>query len=96
MKLQQEENDDAIIIWNLPRTICSSYISYQAIESIKDGLICNNKFECGSFICNSPHVVIFANCLPEFDKLSIDRWNIYKVNNNKLIRVDITDLMDNF
>lgn len=67
------------ILWNLPRCIANEYISYQALENIKDGLICNNKFECGSFICNPPTVCIFANCLPDMSKLTIDKWKIYTI-----------------
>jgi len=90
------KSSEAIVLWNLPRTICSTYISYQAIESIKDGLICNNKFECGSFCCNAPHIVIFANCLPEFKNLSIDRWKVYNIINNELKEYDIFNVIDDF
>lgn len=78
-------HDNTIVLWNLPRTTSSEYISYNAIESIKDGLIANNKFECGSFICPNPHVCIFANCLPDTSTLTKDRWKIYTIVNNKLV-----------
>lgn len=81
-------SDNAIVMWNLPRTISKEYISYQAIESIKDGLICNNKFECGSFCCNSPHVVIFTNIYPKVESLSKDRWKIFSIENNELIKIE--------
>lgn len=76
-----EEN--TIVLWNLPRTVESDYISYNALESIKDGLISNNKFECGSFICPNPHVVVFANCLPNFKTMTSDRWKVFTINENK-------------
>lgn len=76
----------AIIIWNLPRDINQDFISYEAIENIKDGLICNNKFECGSFIMNSPNILIMSNQYPTFNKLTKDRWNIYNINNKMLFK----------
>jgi len=76
---------NAVVLWNLPRTVEPDYISYNAIESIKDGLICNNKFECGSFICNSPHLIVFSNCLPKYSALTADRWKVYTIENYLLV-----------
>jgi len=76
---------NAVVLWNLPRTVEPDYISYNAIESIKDGLICNNKFECGSFICNSPHLIVFSNCLPKYSALTADRWKVYTIEDKILV-----------
>ncbi len=66
------------VIINLPRDFKN--VSYSAIESIKDGLVCNMKSHTnGSKIFNPPHVVVFANFPPEKSKLSNDRWNIFNV-----------------
>jgi len=78
-------NHNPIVLWNLPRTIEPSYISYNALESIKDGCISNNKFECSSFVCPNPHVVVFANCLPNFGSLTEDRWKVFTINDNDLV-----------
>jgi len=74
-----------IILWNLPRTVEAGHISYNALESIKDGCISNNKYECSSFVCPCPHVVVFANCLPNFGALTGDRWKVYTIENSKLV-----------
>lgn len=81
----------AMLIWNLPRDIKSEFISYEAIEMVKDGLISNNKFECGSFICNAPHLLIMGNCLPLFHKLTSDRWVVFTIKDKNLIKVDWRD-----
>lgn len=75
-----EEVEIPIIIWDLPRSVSNEYISYDSIENIKDGIICNNKFECNSFIIPNIHLIIFANKLPVLDKLSLDRWKIFTIN----------------
>jgi len=49
---------------------------YSAIESIKGGLINNTKYVTQSLFFHKPHVVVFSNELPQFDKLSLDRWVI--------------------
>lgn len=64
-----------IVIFDLPRNNGNS-ISYDAIESIKNGMICNTKYETGSICFEPPHVLIFANEPPEIEKLSKDRWII--------------------
>lgn len=68
------------------------HISYSAIESIKNGLICNTKYEGGYAVFNSPHVFIFANFPPESPKkLSQDRWRIYKIKNEDIILKSIEE-----
>ncbi len=71
-----------LIIFDIPR--CNlDYISYEAIEKIKDGLFFSSKYESKTICINSPHVIIFANEKPNVDKLSGDRWNIVKIDSRK-------------
>lgn len=74
--------NNPIMIYSFPRDINNEHISYDSIEQIKDGCISNNKFECGCFCCNSPHVIVLANCLPNLNKLTMDRWILKTINNN--------------
>lgn len=64
-------------IINLPRS--NEHISYDAIESIKDGLLVSNKYESSSKIIPVPHLIIFANKEPDYKKLSKDRWRVKKL-----------------
>lgn len=67
-----------IIIVNIPR--CNSnHLSYEAIESIKDGLFYSGKYEGGMVIMNPPHVVIFSNEEPEYERLTSDRWHVVQI-----------------
>jgi len=63
------------IIFDIPRNQGNN-VSYSAIESIKNGLICNTKFETGTKVFNSPHVLILCNSPPDEECLSTDRWQI--------------------
>lgn len=59
-------------------------ISYKSLEEIKNGMICNTKYETGVKLINSPHIIVFANEPPIKSKMSADRWEIYKIVDNEL------------
>jgi len=63
------------VIFDIPRNQ-GNKVSYSAIESIKNGLICNTKFETGTKVFNNPHILILSNSAPDMQSLSADRWSI--------------------
>lgn len=67
-----------IVVFDLPRNN-GNKISYDAVEAIKNGLICNTKFETGYKRFKPPHVLIFSNQPPDEEKLSADRWIIRRL-----------------
>ena len=64
-----------LIIIDVPRS-CIDYISYQGIEEIKNGLFFSGKYNSKMICGPTPHIIVFANSPPEYDKLSKDRWNV--------------------
>lgn len=65
-----------IVLFDIPRANKGN-ISYSALECIKNGMVCNTKYETGVKVFNSPHIIIFANFPPENPELlSNDRWII--------------------
>jgi len=76
-------NEKTTFIFSFGRS--TEGISYKAIESVKDGLITNTKYESGTLCFNNPHVIVMSNDLPDIDKLTHDRWQIYIIKNNCLI-----------
>lgn len=66
------------VIFDIPRNQGNN-VSYSAIESIKNGLICNTKFETGTKAFNSPHILILSNSAPDMERLSKDRWSIKNI-----------------
>lgn len=73
-----EERDLSIIVLDVPR--CNQeFISYQALEEIKNGLFFCGKYESKQIIFDSPHLFVFSNCEPDRSKLSSDRWEVKRL-----------------
>lgn len=67
------------IIFDIPRS-AGGNVSYATLEAIKNGLVCNTKYETGVKAFNAPHVFVFANLPPtDPEKLSEDRWDIHNI-----------------
>lgn len=64
-----------IVIFGYPRTT-EGYVSYQALEEIKDGIFFSGKYESECVVYESPHVFVFANWWPDTSTLTEDRWNV--------------------
>lgn len=72
-------NECNTVIFDIPRNQ-GGKVSYDALESIKNGIICNTKYETGTKIFNSPKIIVFANKPPEnLNGLSTDRWKIVNI-----------------
>lgn len=68
-----------ICIFGFPRSL-ENFVSYQALEEVKDGIFFSGKYESSMCLFNPPHVICFANFAPDKDKLSMDRWVIKNLN----------------
>ena len=72
------EDNAKVFVFDFAR--CSSdYISYGAIESIKNGTWMSTKYQGGQVSIQPPHVLCFANDWPDLNKMSIDRWRLYEI-----------------
>lgn len=71
-----------------------NFISYEALESVKNGIFFNSKYESGMCIFNTPHIIVFANFPPETDKLSKDRWNIINITEEEEEEEEELELVD--
>lgn len=79
---QIKNGDKAILIaiFNFSRQTEKLKI-YQALESLKDGMITSQKYRGTTMFLQHPHVVVFANYLPDVSKVTRDRWKIRTINN---------------
>lgn len=64
-----------VVVFDLPRCTDNPYI-YGMIEDFKNGRVTSTKYEPVVKEFYPPHVVIFSNSEPLYEKLSSDRWNV--------------------
>lgn len=69
------EADLETVFFDYTRSI-EMYVSYQAIEEIKNAIFFNSKYESGMVMYNKPHVVVFANFAPDKMKMSTYKWDV--------------------
>lgn len=67
-----------IIIFDFVRSN-EEYISYEALESVKNGYFYNTKYESEMVCYEYPHVICMANFKPDVAKLTADRWIINEI-----------------
>lgn len=81
--LNYMENNDMcapeIILVPIPRSQASQFVSYGALESLKDMYFYSGKYEGGMVNENSPHLIVFANEPPDESQMSPDRWRIVQI-----------------
>lgn len=71
------ETPDLVLV-NVPRSH-SDYLSYEALENIKDMYFYSGKYEGGQVCGPCPHLFVFANCPPKGGMLSEDRYNVTQI-----------------
>lgn len=67
-----------IILLDIPRT-SADFMSYEALESVKNGCFFSGKYEGGMCIGNCPHIICFSNSPPIINNMSLDRWHIINI-----------------
>lgn len=77
----KDKKHPRIIIFDIPRTMLER-INYQAIESIKNGMVMSGKYESSMQVFPVPHVIVFANAEPNRGALSEDRWEVKALHND--------------
>lgn len=73
--------EDVIFDYSRSQQDC---INYGVIEDIKNGRIFSGKYQSTTKLYARPKVLVFANFLPDFGKMSLDRWNVNTVENGEL------------
>lgn len=72
------EFESNLYIFDFERSM-EDYISYAAMEKIKNGYYMSSKYESKPIIRDPPHMICFANFEPNTEMLSKDRWVITKI-----------------
>lgn len=81
--LEEGQKPIMTVFFNFTRQ-CEEHKVYQAIEQLKDGMITSEKYKGKTMIFPSPHVVVMANYLPMMEMCSLDRWNIRRLDGERV------------
>ena len=74
-----------IFLFDIPR--CMFETSYSVFESIKNGRITSTKYNNKEVYLKTPNtVIVFSNHYPTKSQLSEDRWEIYAIEDNQLVK----------
>lgn len=64
------------------------HINYEIIELLKNRSFCSYKYEsCHKWFPGKSKIVVFMNQEPDYSKLSEDRYNVYQICLNELIKI---------
>jgi len=84
---------EPIVAFDFSRTV-DGRVNYSVIEQLKDGSIFSSKYESRNKYFGSPHIVCFANWLPDLSCCSKDRWDIREINTKVDDVVEIVNTID--
>ena len=70
-------NSEGLVMFDIPQTTKPTDLKF--VEDLKNGYLISTKYECRKKIFASPVVVIFSNDFPVKTLLSIDRWNVFHI-----------------
>lgn len=88
------------VIINLSRSREETITIYDLIECLKDEMMTCTKYKGETKYFLAPHVVVFSNWLPEFEReikgvmkatLTEDRWKIFTIKDDQLIQMTIEE-----
>jgi hypothetical protein len=79
-------NDQPYVIFDFCRSQ-KEFINYHIIEAFKNGRMFSSKYMSSLRIFEPAKVVCFANFLPDWVKLSLDRWMCLEIQDNKVTLV---------
>lgn len=76
-----------IVAFNLTRTT-EGRVNYESMESLKDGLMFSAKYESETKVYqNPPKMLVMSNTLPDTTAMSIDRWDMYQLEEGRLSKL---------
>lgn len=68
-----------LVVFPIPKCYNLEYLSYEALENVKDMYFYSGKYEGGVVCGPNPHVFVFANEEPDYSRMSSDRWKVVEI-----------------
>ena len=76
------------VLVDYPRNLDPEEYNYDAIENLKNGMVTHTKYKSDTQTFGPKNLIIFSNHLPVREKLSEDRWKVWKIDDGNLTPVD--------
>ena len=73
------DRSNGTVAIDLTRTLDAQYYPYHFMEDLKNGFMTSTKYTSKSFEFPPQRVIVFTNQYPDKTKLSLDRYQIYKI-----------------
>ena len=66
-------------------------VNYSFIEDLKDGNVFASKYDSKELMIRVPNIVmVFSNSTPDVEELARDRWEIFSIENDELVKRQIS------
>ncbi len=80
---------------DLPKAIKKDKLNqmYSALETIKNGYAFDDRYHFKDILFDCPNIFVFSNRLPDLQYLTFDRWKIWTIKDNKLVKEDKFQLL---
>ncbi len=76
---EHQDRDPKLVLLDLDRT-GMEYLNYSTIERLKDMYGASGKYKSTTFYFeHCPHVIVFSNEEPNYNKMSRDRWDVKQI-----------------
>lgn len=76
----EQDTEVTVVVLDIPRYCQQEYsLNYGMLEALKDGLIYSGKYKGGKVFLDEPHVIVFSNSEPEYERFTPDRWNVIHI-----------------
>jgi len=87
MLMAKEDRAPSIIFVDMPRAMGKDRLGglYSAVENIKGGYVADERNSYKEWWFNSPRVWCFTNVAPDTELLSVDRWRLWMIDDDKLV-----------
>lgn len=73
------DTDAEYVVFDMARCNNPDYYPWNFMENLKNGWFTSTKYKGGLKMFNAPKIIVFMNEMPPENKLSDDRYEIYKI-----------------
>lgn len=88
MQFAYSFDDQTCYLVDMPRGMKKDKLAdfYAGLEALKDGKVYDKRYGGKKRRMNRPHIVVFTNTLPCFSLMSMDRWRVFEMQEDKTLK----------